>query len=262
MRSYPSEPNYLKTSSGKNLLYGLPSHKPGSSFRSIQVLIAALNEQEGIGPTITELKERLYNASFLVVDGRSTDQTVEIAESLGAQIVVQNGIGKGDAIAKSIEFIDPKAKYIVITDADYTYPAEFVPEMIKLLDENPDVGMVCGNRFTEQVDKKALHNVFYFGNRLIAFTHNLLNGVELIDPLTGLRVVRSEILRKWKVQSKGFDIEVELNHYVEQQGFGILEIPIIYRQRLGKKKLGVRNGGEIFKRMLIELAHETINPLP
>jgi dolichol-phosphate mannosyltransferase len=262
MRSYPSEPNNLKTRRGENLLNRLASHKSKKHIRSIQVLIATLNEQEGIGPTITELKKHLYNASFLVVDGRSTDQTVEIAKRLGAQIIMQDGLGKGDAIAKSIEYIDPNANYIVITDADYTYPAEFVPEMIKLLDENPDVGMVCGNRFTENVDKKALHSVFYFGNRLIAFTHNLLNGVELVDPLTGLRVVRPEILRNWKVQSKGFDIEVELNHYVEQQGFGIIEIPIDYRQRLGKKKLGIRNGGEIFKRMLIELAHETINPLP
>ncbi len=262
MRSLPSEQNNnLKASSDENLLYSLPSHKPENRFRSVQVLIASLNEQEGIGPTISELKEHLYDARFLVIDGNSTDQTVEIAERLGAQVVIQDGLGKGDAIAKSIEYIDPNAKYIVITDADYTYPAEFVPEMMKLLEENPDVGMVCGNRFTEDVDKKALRNVFYFGNRLIAFTHNLLNGVELSDPLTGLRVVRSEILRNWKVQSKGFDIEVELNHYVEQQGFGIIEIPINYRQRLGKKKLGIRNGGEIFKRMLIELAHETLNPL-
>ena len=262
MRSYPSEQNNLKMISGENLLYGLTSHRPKSSFHSIQVLIAALNEQEGIGPTISELKKHLNNASYLVVDGRSTDETVEIAQRLGAQVVMQDGLGKGDAIAKSIEYIDPNAKYVVITDADYTYPAESVPEMIRLLEEKPDIGMVCGNRFTENIDKKALHDVFYFGNRLIAFTHNLLNGVELIDPLTGLRVVRSEILRNWKVQSKGFDIEVELNHYVEQQGFGIIEIPINYRQRLGKKKLGVRNGGEIFKRMLLELAHETINPLP
>jgi dolichol-phosphate mannosyltransferase len=90
----------------------------------------------------------------------------------------------------------------------------------------------------------------------------LLNGVSLVDPLTGLRVVRAEILRDWQVQSKGFDIEVELNHLVERKGFNILEIPIEYRVRLGEKKLGIHNGGEIFKRMFLELAYETTNPLP
>jgi dolichol-phosphate mannosyltransferase len=64
--------------------------------------------------------------------------------------------------------------------------------------------------------------------------------------------VRSEILRNWKVKSKGFDVEVELNHQVKREGFGIAEVPIKYRERLGKKKLGVRHGGEIFKRIVLE----------
>jgi dolichol-phosphate hexosyltransferase len=251
-----------KTSESSSLRRCLPLLKGKKLFPTTQVIIAALNEEEGIGPTIAELKNHLHRPNLLVVDGRSTDQTVEIAKNMGAEIVMQDGLGKGDAVAKAIEYLDPAAKYIVITDADYTYPAEHVPEMIKVLEEHPDVGMVCGNRFTENIDRKALHNVFYFGNRIIAFTHNLLNGVELTDPLTGLRVVRPEVLRNWKVQSKGFDIEVELNHHVEQEGFGILEIPINYRERLGKKKLGIRNGGEIFKRMLLELMHETVHPLP
>ena len=127
--------------------------------------------------------------------------------------------------------------------------------MIRILEETPDVGMVCGNRFNGHVDLKALHGVFYFGNRLIAFTHNLLNGISLADPLTGLRVVRAEILRNWKVKSKGFDVEVELNHHVEREGFGIVEIPIKYRERLGEKKLGVRDAAGIFKRILIETTY-------
>ena len=124
--------------------------------------------------------------------------------------------------------------------------------MIRILEETPDVGMVCGNRFNGHVDLKALHSVFYFGNRLLAFTHNLLNGVSLADPLTGLRVVRAEILRDWKVKSKGFDVEVELNHQVERVGFGIVEVPIKYRERLGEKKLGVKHGAEILSRMMLE----------
>jgi glycosyltransferase involved in cell wall biosynthesis len=45
---------------------------------STQVIIAALNEEEGIGPTIAELKATLDAPRVLVVDGRSTDRTVEI----------------------------------------------------------------------------------------------------------------------------------------------------------------------------------------
>jgi glycosyltransferase involved in cell wall biosynthesis len=263
MQIYPSELCGSSSKASANTLRKRVSQdKTKNCSESTQVIIAALNEQEGIGPTIAELKTHLCDPNLLVVDGRSTDRTVQVAKEMGAQIVLQDGFGKGDAVAKAIEYLEPEAKYIVITDADYTYPASYIPEMIKILNEHPEVGMVCGNRFTESIDKKALRDVFYFGNRLIAFAHNLLNGVKLIDPLTGLRVVRLELLRNWTVQSKGFDIEVELNHHVEQEGFGILEIPIGYRERLGRKKLKVRNGGEIFKRMFLELIHETVHPLP
>jgi len=69
---------------------------------STQVIIAALNEEEGIGPTIIELKANLASPRVLVVDGRSTDRTVEIAKSMGAEVVFQDGLGKGDAIAKQL----------------------------------------------------------------------------------------------------------------------------------------------------------------
>ena len=66
--------------------------------------------------------------------------------------------------------------------------------MIRILDKNPDIGMVCGNRFSGYLDLKGLNSFFYLGNRFIAFAHNFLNGISLIDPLTGLRVVRAKIL--------------------------------------------------------------------
>jgi dolichol-phosphate mannosyltransferase len=222
---------------------------------STQVLIAAINEEEGIGHTIAELNKTLGNPKILVVDGRSKDKTVEVAKELGAQVVVQDGLGKGDALASAIKCADFTADYVVITDADYTYPAEYIPEMIRVLEENPDIGMVCGNRFSGYLNLKGLNGFFYLGNRVIAFTHNFLNGVALTDPLTGLRLVRASILKDWKVKSKGFDVEVELNHRVEREGFGIAEVPIQYRERLGEKKLGFRHSVEIFRRIMSEATY-------
>jgi dolichol-phosphate mannosyltransferase len=217
-----------------------------------QLIIAALNEAPGIGLTIAEIKDTLGEIPVLVVDGKSTDRTVEIAKNLGAKVVCQDGIGKGDALAKAIENVDPNIAYVILTDADYTYPAEYIPAMIKILEEKPLVGMVCGNRLSGDVDKEALHNIFHLGNKMLAWAHKMLNGVPLQDPLTGLRVIRTEILQGWKVKSKGFDIEVELNQLVERRGFEIKEIPICYRARLGEKKLKVKHGITILKRILLE----------
>ncbi|MGD0451422.1 MAG: glycosyltransferase family 2 protein [Candidatus Bathyarchaeia archaeon] len=221
---------------------------------SAQLIIAALNEAPGIGLTIAEMKDTLGEIPVLVVDGKSNDRTVEIAKNLGAKVFYQDGTGKGDALTKALEHTDPNANYIILTDADYTYPAQYVPAMIKILDENPLVGMVCGNRLDGKVDKDALHSVFHIGNKLLALAHKILNGVPLEDPLTGLRVIRSEILRGLRLQSKGFDIEVELNHRVERRGFKIREIPINYRARLGEKKLKISHGFTILKRILLVTA--------
>ena len=217
-----------------------------------QLIIAALNEAPGIGLTIAEMRDTLGEIPVLVVDGKSTDRTVEIAKNLGAKVVFQDGIGKGDALAKAVENIDSNIAYVILTDADYTYPAKYIPSMIKLLEEKPLVGMVCGNRLCGDVDKEALHSIFHMGNKILAWAHKMLNGVPLQDPLTGLRVIRTEILQGWKVKSKGFDIEVELNQLVERRGSKIEEIPICYRARLGEKKLKVKHGITILKRILSE----------
>jgi hypothetical protein len=59
-------------------------------------------------------------------------------------------------------------------------------------------------------------------------------------------------LKDWTPKSQGFDVEVELNHHVERQGYGIVEVPISYRPRLGEKKLKPKHGATILKRILTE----------
>jgi glycosyltransferase involved in cell wall biosynthesis len=221
------------------------------SFSTV-ILIAALNEEEGIASTLTEFKETLEDSTYLVVDGSSSDRTVEIAKRLGAEILIQKGRGKGNAISEGLSSIKHAPKYVVFTDADFTYPARYVLKMIRILDENPNVGMVTGNRFNHSLTSIAMKNPFYAGNRLIAVTQRILNGVDLNDPLTGLRVIRWEILKGWTLRSKGFDIEAEMNHQIERAGYQIVEIPVQYRARLGEKKLKLRHGLTIFKRIISE----------
>lgn len=230
-------------------------HQMLGSRSEVLAVIAALNEEEGIRPTLEELRQYLQNPRILVVDGKSTDRTVEVAEDLGAKVIQQEGKGKGDAIAKAISHVDSIVEYVVFTDADYTYPATFVPKMVRILEENPKVGMVCGNRFNSHFQMENMHNLFYMGNRLLALTHNMLSGVAMRDPLTGLRVIRREILKDWKPKSKGFDIEVELNHHVERKGYGIMEIDIPYRRRLGEKKLKLKHSLTIAKRIMLETTY-------
>jgi cellulose synthase/poly-beta-1,6-N-acetylglucosamine synthase-like glycosyltransferase len=133
---------------------------------------------------------------------------------MGADVVYQKGRGKGDAIRTAVERIDVDVDYVVFTDADYTYPVGYIPLMIEVSEGKPHVGMVGRNRFNDHLDARALHNLLYIDNRILAFTHNIFNGVRMRDPLIGTRVMRAEILRDWRPRSTGFDVEVELNHHV------------------------------------------------
>jgi len=218
----------------------------------LAVVVAAYNEEEGIVPTIRELKEVLNEPYLVVVDGNSSDRTLELAKDLGAEVLLQRGKGKGNAISQGLDHLNGDTSYIAFTDADYTYPAKHLKEMMNVLNLNPDVGMVLGDRFSRIYEHESDRNQFYIGNRILGFVQRVFNGVKLNDPYTGLRIIRFELVKDWKPRSNGFDIEAELNHHIGRSGYKIVELPIKYRKRLGKKKLSFKHGLKILRRIIIE----------
>jgi glycosyltransferase involved in cell wall biosynthesis len=220
---------------------------------TFSVVIASLNEEEGIGPTLDEIQRFFRDPRIIVVDGNSHDRTLEIAKNMGADVILQKGTGKGSALFQGLQELPASVLYVVFIDGDFTYPAEYIPKMIEVLDQEPDVGMVIGDRFGGELNvQKSWTNPFYLGNRLIALAQHTLNGIKLSDPLSGLRVVRADALRDWTPKSKGFDVEAEINFVIERKGYQIVEIPISYRSRLGEKKLKLRHGFQILKRIVAE----------
>ena len=141
--------------------------KKDFTHSNITIVIPTLNEEKGIGSTILELKNVLKGAHYLVVDGNSTDSTVKIAKLLNAEVITQDGKGKGAAIAQSLKCINSDTDYLVFIDADFTYPTDNIFRMIEILDSNLNVGMVTGNRFNNNLEKKTMGTIFYYGNRII-----------------------------------------------------------------------------------------------
>ena len=110
-----------------------PEYIPAMS-PSIAVILASLNEEQGIVPTICELREALSQPNLIVVDGKSSDRTLELAKDLGVKVVIQKGYGKGNAVYEGLKHLNNNTKYVAFTDADYTYPAKYLKEMINILD--------------------------------------------------------------------------------------------------------------------------------
>ena len=114
----------------------------------ISVVIPALNEEGAIGATVTNVSQVLVAAGLLpfeivVVDDGSKDKTGQEAAEAGARIVRHpHNVGYGRALKDGIE----AAAYdmIVICDADGTYPAAAIPELVRLYQDGFD--MVVGER--------------------------------------------------------------------------------------------------------------------
>jgi len=222
-------------------------------MKNITIIIPTLNEAPGIEPTIKEYQKVFPNAHILVVDGGSTDGTPEIARSLGAEVIQQKGKGKGNAIKTAIQHIKQKTKqpkYIIITDGDHTYPAEPAAKMIQILEKNPDVAMVTGDRFHTHTLKTYLTDIYAMGNLILKTLHHYLNKVKMKDPLTGLRAIKWKHIKNWKPKAKHFEIEVEINNHIKNLKQKIIEIPIKYRKRLGTKKLKIKHGITILKQII------------
>lgn len=203
----------------------------------VTVVIPTLNEAEGIRSVIEEIKE-IGIKNILVVDGGSTDGTVEIAESAGAVVVRQLGRGKADAVKTALSLV--KTPYVVFIDGDYTYPARYIPEIVSKLKEGYDE--VIGAR--RLIEPGAITPVFAFGNRVLTTWFNLLFGTKLTDVLSGLYALRRDSATNLSFTSRGFSIEVEIAAHMASLG-EVTEVPISYRRRRGRKKLKARHGFHI-----------------
>lgn len=198
----------------------------------VRILIPALNEEESIGEVIDGFKRLGYDR-ILVIDGHSTDRTREIAREKGAEVVVQSGKGKGQAVKEAFELLEDDI--VVLIDADGTY----LPEDVELLLEPIRRGVadhVVGNRLVN-FEKGAFTRLNLIGNKIINFIFRFFYGVELHDILSGYRALTKEVYKSVELQKSGFEVETELTVETIANGFRMLEVPVRYRKRAGRTKL-------------------------
>jgi len=201
------------------------SGKPAISKEDITVVLPTLNEEKAIGKVIDELLSEGYT-KILVVDGYSTDRTVEIARSKGVEVVYQKGKGKAGAIRTAIEIVE--TPYMLVMDADYTYD----PKDIERLLRYPEYDEVIGLR----KDRRNIPLLHRIGNKIISSVLSLLIGQRVSDPCSGMYLIKTESARKLEILSEGFDIEAEIVGEMLIHG-KVTEVPISYRRREGEKKL-------------------------
>lgn len=203
--------------------------------RSIAVILPAYNEELTIRQTMEAFHRELPEAKIIVVNNKSRDATLEIATQAlrdlkcDGEVITENLQGKGNAVRRA--FIDVDADIYVLTDADMTYPAERVRDLLAPVLNN-QADMVVGDRHSQGHYKKEntrpLHGL---GNRLVQGLVNILFRSQLVDIMSGYRVLNRRLVKNYPILVGGFQIETDLTLHALDKRFRIVEIPVEYKDR-------------------------------
>jgi dolichol-phosphate mannosyltransferase len=195
----------------------------------VTVLIPTLNEAPTVGGVLKDF-QKLGFRRILVMDGRSTDKTVEIARSTGVTVKTQTGKGKGNAIIEAMELVE--TPYAILVDGDGTYTAKDADKMLRPLYLGFD--HVIGDRLGSP-DKGAFGYLNYKGNQLINVLFKIAHGRELHDILSGYRAFTMDSIRQMNLRERGFEIETEITVEAVRNNQRIMVVPVQYRKRMGTR---------------------------
>lgn len=205
----------------------------------VSVLICALNEEESIPHVLPKIPA--WVDEVLVVDGGSTDQTVEVARKLrpGIRILHQARKGKGDAIKFGVR--ESGGDIIVTLDADgETDPHEierFVDPLLRGFD------FVKGSRLMHgRPAKMPFHR--WVGNKVLTWTYNILHGTKYTDVCSGYSAFWKRAFLKLDLTLDSFEMEQEALVKAARLGLKVSEVFHYDMGRIGgvSKTKDIRQG--------------------
>lgn len=204
-------------------------------MNNIAIILPAYNEELTISSTIETFHQHLPNAAIWIINNCSTDNTVIYAKNtldkLGCVggIITENRPGKGNAVRRA--FLEIHADIYVLVDADLTYPAEEIEQLLAPIHKG-HADMVVGDRHSGNhyaiENKRIFHG---FGNRLVRKLVNKIFGAQLVDIMSGYRAFNRCFVKNYPILIEGFELEVDMTLHALDKRFRIVEIPISYRDR-------------------------------
>jgi len=205
----------------------------------VTILYPCLNEEDAIGECVREalavFAQEGLSGEVLVVDNNSTDRSAEIARAEGARVVEERRPGYGSAYLKGFE--EARGTYIIMLDADGTYPVEMSGEFVSLM-RDEGVEMVIGNRFGGKMEDNAMPWMNqHIGNPILSTMTRILYRVDLRDMHCGMRGVRRAVIPRLQLQTPGMEFATEMIVKALDQGVRYREVVIPYRPRVGDSKL-------------------------
>ncbi|RJX43393.1 glycosyltransferase family 2 protein [Halonotius aquaticus] len=204
----------------------------------ISFVLPTMNEAAGIEECIdraTRALEQLGVTGEIIISDDSTDETPEIARSMGAIVVKPDSSGYGYAYRYAFEAA--RGELIVMGDADTTYNFEELPTLLdRLTETNADI--VLGSRLAGEIKDGAMPPLHkYIGNPLLTWFLNAFYDAGVSDAHSGFRVVTREALETMELESDGMEFASEMIMDAASKGLTIEEVPITYHEREGEATL-------------------------
>ena len=203
----------------------------------IAVVIPAYNEEASIARVVSDIPAGLV-AEVVVVDNNSTDATAEKARNTGATVIHAPHQGYGYACQKGIDYLgagERKPDIVVFMDGDYSdYPEEITSLVKPVIEQGFD--LVIGSRLLGMKSKRTMPLHQFIGNRLLTRLIRVLYGVWFTD-LGPFRAIRYDKLIGLDIRDRTYGWTTEMQVKAVKQGLRITEVPVSYRERIGKSKI-------------------------
>jgi glycosyltransferase involved in cell wall biosynthesis len=192
----------------------------------LSVVLPCLNEARTLAICIAQIqqttRENKIAAEIIVADNGSTDESAQIASSLGVRVVSVAARGYGSALMGGIAAA--RGRYVIMGDADCSYDFGDIPRFLEQLRAGND--LVIGNRFLGGVRKGAmpfLHR--YLGNPALSFLGRLFFHAPCGDFHCGLRAFGIDAYRRMDLQTTGMEFASEMVVKASLFKMKIAEIP-------------------------------------
>jgi dolichol-phosphate mannosyltransferase len=219
----------------------------------VAIVIPTLNEGKAMGDVIDGIREAMqqYDHEIVIVDGHSTDNTIDVSMQKGATIIYQRENGYGGALQTGFNHVydELKAPITVMMDADLTYDPKEMPQLIEPILKG-EADFVIGNRF-RHMEKGAMSLTNRVGNRILSWVVKKMLDVKVCDTQCGFRAFRTEILQNVDFRNSGMSFATEMLVEAKEAKARIAEVCITYRRRIGETKLSpFKDGVQIFGTIL------------
>ena len=216
-----------------------------SKVEMVSVVIPTLNEAGNILEAVTTIHNDLaYPKEIIVVDGNSTDGTIEIVKDLSfCRLIVEPRRGYGLALRTGMK--NAKGNIIVMVDGDGTYEVRHINRMLEKMVEK-DVDMVLATRMYDP--NKAMGFMNFIGNKVITWCFDFFYSQFLSDTQSGFRAISHEAIDNVDLNEGDMAYATEMLIKFAKEGYNMVEVPTTYKARkYGKPKLRrFKSGIEIF----------------